>query len=150
MAKRRMKERQVMEMPEPKAVEQDLWLDVLDQELRRLPDKYRIVLLLCDLEDKPRKEVARQLGCPEGTVASRLARARRMLAKQLTRHGVKMSGGALAAMLSQSAAFACVPTSLVSSTVKAASLLAVGQATGVISVKVAALTEGVLKTMLLT
>src|SRR5260370_36649804 len=116
MAKRRMKERQVMEMPEPKAVEQDLWLDVLDQELRRLPDKYRIVLLLCDLEDKPRKEVARQLGCPEGTVASRLARARRMLAKQLTRHGVKMSGGALAAtMLSQSAAFACVPTSLVSS-----------------------------------
>src|SRR6266851_3747310 len=127
MAKRRMKERQVMEMPEPKAVEQDLWLDVLDQELRRLPEKYRIVLLLCDLEDKTRTEVARQLGCPEGTVASRLARARRMAARQLTRHGLRISGGAVAAMLSQNAASACVPTSLVSSTVKAASLWTGGQ-----------------------
>src|SRR5207245_7154271 len=89
IAKRRVKERQLKEMPEPKAVGQDLWLDVLDQELRRLPDKYRIVLLLCDLEDKTRHEVARQLGCPEGTIASRLARARTMLAKRLSRHGFK-------------------------------------------------------------
>jgi uncharacterized protein (TIGR03067 family) len=62
-----------------------------------------------------------------------------------------VSGGALAAVLSQKVASAGVPTSVVSSTIKAASLFAAGQAApGAISVKVAALTEGVLKTMLLT
>jgi RNA polymerase sigma factor (sigma-70 family) len=154
-ARRRARERQVTEMPEPEVVQQDLWHDLqplLDQELSRLPDKYRVPIVLCDLEGKTRKEAARQLGVPEGTVAGRLARARTMLAKRLARHGLVVSGGALGAMLSQSAASACVPTSVVSSTIKAATLFAAGQAaaTGVISVKVASLTEGVLKTMLLT
>ena len=153
-AKRRARERQVTEMPEPAVAEQDLWHDLqplLDQELSRLPDKYRVVIVLCDLEGKTRKEAARQLGVPEGTVASRLARARAMLAKRLARHGLAVSGGALAAVLSQNVASAGVPTSVVSSTIKAASLVAAGQAAaGMISAKVAALTEGVLKAMLLT
>jgi RNA polymerase sigma factor (sigma-70 family) len=154
-AKRRTRERQVAAMPEPAVTQQDLWRDlqpVLDQELSRLPDKYRVAIVLCDLEGKTRKEAARQLGCPEGTVAGRLARARIMLAKRLTRRGVVLSGGALAAVLSQQAASAAVPTSVVVSTIKAASLLAAGKAaaTGAISVKVAALTEGVMKAMLLT
>jgi RNA polymerase sigma factor (sigma-70 family) len=154
-AKRRARERQVTEMPEPAVVQQELWHDLqplLDQELSRLPDKYRIPIILCDLKGKTRKEAARQLGCPEGTVAGRLARARTMLAKRLARHSLEVSGGALAAVLSQNAASACVPTSVVSSAIKAASLLAAGQAvaTGVVSAKVAALTEGVLKTMFMT
>jgi RNA polymerase sigma factor (sigma-70 family) len=153
-AKQHMRERQVTEMPEP-AVQQDLWDEVrplLDQELSRLPDKYRVVIVLCDLEGKTRKEAARQLRCPEGTVASRLATARTMLAKRLGRHGLAVSGGALAAVLSQKAAPASVPPAVVSSTIQAATLVAAGQtaATGVISAKVAALTQGVLKTMLLT
>src|SRR5437588_420431 len=61
---------------------------VLDTELQRLPPRCRAVLLLSDLEGKTRKEVARQLGWPEGTVASRLARARARLAKRLARHGL--------------------------------------------------------------
>lgn len=154
-AKRRTRERQVMEMPEPAVTEPDLWHDpqpLLDEELSRLPAKYRVVIILCDLEGKTRKEAARQLKLPEGTVASRMATARTKLAKRLARHGLAVSGGALAAVLSQNAASACVPTSLVASTVNATSLLAAGEAltAEVVSAKVAALTEGVLKTMWLT
>jgi RNA polymerase sigma factor (sigma-70 family) len=122
---------------------QDQWADVrpiLDEELSRLPDHYRAVIVLCDLEGRTRKEVARQFSCPEGTVASRLARAREMLAKRLTARGVALSFGALVLSHNVSA----VPASVASSTIKAASLC--GKAA--VSLKVAALTEGVLKAML--
>jgi RNA polymerase sigma factor (sigma-70 family) len=154
-ARRGARERQVADMPEPAVVEQDLWNDLqplLDRELTRLPDKYRVVIVLCDLEGKSRKEAAQQLGCPEGTVASRLTRARSMLARRLARHGLAVGGGALATMLSRNVASAGVPAPVACATLKAASLLAAGQAaaTGVIPAQVAALTEGVLKTMLLS
>jgi RNA polymerase sigma factor (sigma-70 family) len=154
-AKARRRQRQLVEMPEPAVAEPDPGADLralLDQELARLPDHYRGVVVLCDLEGKTRTEAARQLGLPEGTVASRLARARAMLAKRLARHGPALSGGTLAAVLSRQAASACVPFSVTSSTIKAATLVAAGQAAGagVTSLKVAALTEGVLKTMLLS
>jgi len=104
----------------------------------------------CDLEGKTRREVAGQLGWPEGTVAGRLATARTMLGKRLARHGLGVSGCVLATMLGQKAA-ACVSTPVVSATVKAAKLFAAGQvATGAISVEVATLTKGVLQSMLLT
>ena len=144
-ARRRAREKQVAQMSDTEAP-QDRWADVrpiLDEELSRLPDHYRAVIVLCDLEGRTRKEVARQLGCAEGTVASRLARAREMLARRLAARGVALSGGVLAAVLSRSVASAGVPTSVVISTIKAANI---GQG----PVKVAALAEGVLKTMLLT
>jgi RNA polymerase sigma factor (sigma-70 family) len=155
-ARRRVKERQVSAMPEPQAPAQpevSLALrPVLDQELSRLPDKYRVPVVLCDLEGRTRRDVARQLNIPAGTLSGRLTTARRLLAKRLARHGLAVPGGALAATLSQNAASACVPSPLVGATVKAAVLLAAGQAApaGLVSAKVAALTEGVLKTMLLT
>jgi RNA polymerase sigma factor (sigma-70 family) len=153
-AKRSVRERQVVDMPEPVVEESrgnDL-LSLLDQELSCLPEKYRVLIVLCDLESKTRKEVARQLAIPEGTVAGRLARARVMLAKRLARNGLAVSGGALAAVLAQNIASADVPTSVVSFTIKAALGYAAGQtaAAGVISPKVAALTEGVLKAMLMS
>jgi len=154
-ARRSARERQMAQMPEPEAVPQDLWHDlrpVLDQELSRLPDKYRIPIVLCDLEGKTRKEAAQQLGCPEGTVAGRLARARALLARRLARRGLAASGGTLAAVLARNAALASAPTAVVLRTIKAAGLFGAGQAaaTALIPAKVAALTEGVLKTMLLT
>jgi RNA polymerase sigma factor (sigma-70 family) len=154
-ARRRAREVQVTVMPDPEAVRQDRWSDVqplLDEELSRLPDNYRAVLVLCDLEGRTRKEVARQLGVPEGTVAGRLARARTMLAKRLTGRGVTLSGGALAAVLAQNAASAVVPDSVVTSTICAAGFVAAGRAavTGPGSVKAAALSEGVLKAMMLS
>src|SRR5437763_5306640 len=158
-AKRGRREMQVVNMPEPGTRSQESgvsgqqWADlqsVLDEELSRLPDHYRGVIVLCDLEGMTRKEAARQLGIPEGSVASRLARARVMLAKRLTQRGVVFSGGSVAAVLSAGSASASAPPALVSSTIKAASLLAAGRAAGVISAKVAALTEGVVKTMFVT
>lgn len=153
-AKRRKRERQMANLPEPETVpnnRQDDLHEVLDEELARLPDKYRVPIVLCDLEGRSRKEVARQLQIPEGTLSSRLTTARRMLAKRLARHGLAVSGGGLAAVLSSSAASASVPVALVSSTVKAATFAAAGQAaTGIIAVPVAALTQGVLKAMFLT
>ena len=146
-ARRRAREVQVTEMPDAEAP-QERWADLqplLDEELSRLPDHYRTVIVLSDLEGRTRKEVAAQLGCPEGTVASRLVRARSMLAKRLTKRGVALSGGALSAALCRNAS--AVPTSVVMSTIKAANLVAAGQA--VISSRVAALAEGVLKAMLL-
>jgi RNA polymerase sigma factor (sigma-70 family) len=154
-AKRKERERQATEMPEPAVAEPDLWQalqPLLDQELSKLPDKYRAVIVLCDLEGKTRKQAARQLGVPEGTVAGWLARARALLVKRCARHRLALTGGALAAVLSKNAVAACVPTSVVFSTIKAATLCAAGPAaaSGAISVQVAALTEGVLKAMLLT
>jgi RNA polymerase sigma factor (sigma-70 family) len=152
-AKRGVREMQMMETPEPvvaKARGDDLLL-LLDHELSCLPEKYRVMIVLCDLESKTRIEVARQLAIPEGTVASRLARARGMLAKRLARHGLAVSGGSLAAALSQTVASASVPTSVASSTIKVVTLVAAGKTAtiGLVSAKVVALTEGVLKAMLL-
>jgi RNA polymerase sigma factor (sigma-70 family) len=154
-ARRRTRETQVNTMPEiPSAGEADVWRDLrplLDRELSGLPDKYREAVILCELEGKTRKKAARQLGIPEGTLSSRLATARRKLARRLARHGVALSAGALAAVLSQDAASARLPTLLVVSTTRAATSVALGSATAaVVSARVAAITEGVLKTMLLS
>ena len=154
-AKRKTREMQVKQMPEPAAAENDLWNDLqplLDQELSRLSDKYRSAIVLCDLEGKTRKEAARQLGVPEGTLAARLARGRKMLATRLARHGLAVSCGSLATALAQNTASASVPSGVVGITVKAASLVAAGQVTAAsgISIKALALMEGVLKAMFLS
>jgi RNA polymerase sigma factor (sigma-70 family) len=153
-ARRRLKERRARDLPRPEAVPAEDWSDVrplLDEELSQLPDKYRVPVVLCDLEGKSRQEAAEQLGWPKGTVASRLATARRMLAGRLARRGVVLSGGALAAMLVHQHASAGVRPALVAATLKTAALFASnhGPAAGEIA-KAAALAEGVLKAMLLT
>jgi RNA polymerase sigma factor (sigma-70 family) len=152
-AKRRGREKQVTEMPEPEAAQQGHCRDLqplLDQELNGLPENYRLPILLCDLEGKTIKGAAQQLGWPQGTLAGRLARGRKMLAKRLASRGVVLSAGSLAVVVSQNVASGGVPTSLMSSTVKAAAMIAAGQAmvAGVVPAKVAALMEGVMKAML--
>src|SRR6202030_1352184 len=119
-ARRRVKERAA---PRPQGHQDGIWQDVLpllDQELSGLPEKYRIPVVLCDLEGKSRKEVAAVLGCAEGTLSSRLARARTLLARRLSRRDVTLSCGALAALLSAKGSSACVPPPLLSSTLRAA------------------------------
>jgi RNA polymerase sigma factor (sigma-70 family) len=148
--RRRAKEMQ-MARPEAQPEPDDLWRELrplLDLELSRLPEKYRGPVVLCDLEGQTRKQAAAQLGCPEGTVSGRLARARDMLAKRLARHGMLLSAAAFATALAQGNASACVRAPLVGSTINAATLVAAGHApAGVVSAPVAALTAGVLKAM---
>jgi hypothetical protein len=118
--------------------------------LARLPDKYRAAIVLCDLEGKARKDAAGQLRIPEGTLSSRLTTARAMLARRLARHGVLVSAGALAAVLSERAS-AGVPPPVVRSAVTVASSFAVGPAApGAAPANVVALAREVLTAMLVT
>jgi RNA polymerase sigma factor (sigma-70 family) len=148
-AKRRAKEA----VAPPRIMTLDDEIDLrpaLDQELGKIAEKYRIAVVLCDLEGKTRKEVARHLGWAEGTVASRLARGRSILAKRLARRG--FAGALTVAAVTNGMAPACLPSGLVVSTVSAASIVGTWQAVvnGVLSGAVAELTEGVLKSMMLT
>jgi RNA polymerase sigma factor (sigma-70 family) len=150
--RRKARERQVPNMPEPAVTEQDEWCDLrplLDRELSRLPDKYRVAIILCDLEGKTRREAARQLGVPEGTLAARLRRGRIMLARHLSQQGLTVSCGALTALLAHSTASACMPVAMIRSTIKSAAALAAGRALsgGLVPATVAALTQGVLRSM---
>jgi RNA polymerase sigma factor (sigma-70 family) len=146
-ARRRRKEPM---MARPEAVADDAWCEVravLDSELNALPDKYRATVILCDVEGHTRKEAAKLLGCPEGTVSVRLSRAREMLAKRLTRRGCALAGAAAATAILQQAE-AALSAPLVSTTVHAAALVAAGHAVGAaVSAPVAALTEGVMRAM---
>jgi RNA polymerase sigma factor (sigma-70 family) len=156
-AKRQGRERLTTEMPEPAVSQQHPWHDqqeLIHEELNRLPDKYRVLIILCELEGKSRKEAAQLLSCPEGTVAGRLARARAILARRLSQRGVASCGGSgtLAALFSEGAASAKVLKSIRSSILHNLTYAATGQAleAGMISTKVLTLTEGAMNTMLFT
>jgi RNA polymerase sigma factor (sigma-70 family) len=151
--RRLRRERQVAVMPEPELAPHEQWNDLiplLDQEITHLPERYRIVIVLCDLESLTRHEAALRLSLPEGTVNSRLARARALLAKRLTQRGVVLSSGVLPAVIAQNA-IANVPITMVSSVVRVA-FIASGEsaARGVISAQVATLMQGVEQAMLAT
>jgi len=129
-ARRQARERQVADVPAAKENEDAVWRDlrpILDEEVNRLPEKYRAPFLHCYLDGKTFAETAEILGWPLGTVATRLARARERLQAQLTRRGLALSGGVLATVLAQQASAAPVPAAVVAATVKTASLLAAGQ-----------------------
>lgn len=133
--KRRLKESRA-QPARPSAVLDDLTdvLPLLDQELARLPARYREAVVLCELQGRGRKEAARLLGIPEGTLSSRLAAARKMLARRLSRRGLPL-------LLAPATAVVCVPSALAARTLN----MAIGGA----SASVAALAEGVTKLMLL-
>src|SRR5262249_28992097 len=104
------------EVPAPPAGCATLWHDlrpVLDEEIGRLPERYRAVVVLCSLEGRTTGEAARRLGCARGTVCSRLSWARQRLRARLARRGVIVSAVALATPLGEQGARAAMPSALV-------------------------------------
>lgn len=114
---------------------------LLDAELSQIPEKYRTAFILCHLEGKTCEEAAEHLGCPRGTVQSRVGRARERLRARLSRRGWIPGGTSLVGLVEQHASsLAAVTPVLVNSTVHIALLLSVLKATtGVVSASVAEL-----------
>jgi RNA polymerase sigma factor (sigma-70 family) len=141
-------------IPAPPAPDAAAWRDfrvVLDEEVCRLPGRYRSAFVLRFLRGMTDAEAARELGVPTGTVQSRLSRARARLRERLTRRGVTLTAGALAAGCAAEAS-AGLPASLVRSIVTAALSGAADRAAaaGVVTAQAAALAKGAIRAMWMT
>jgi RNA polymerase sigma factor (sigma-70 family) len=125
-------------------------LAALDEEIARLPQKYRAVVLLCDLGGLTHDAAARQLQCPVGTVESRLSRGRGLLRTRLIRRG--LTPAALGLALAPRSAPAGVPYALSQATIRAAIPLSAGAAApaGLMSSSVANLVKGAQRAMVLS
>ncbi|HEY7425717.1 MAG TPA: RNA polymerase sigma factor [Gemmataceae bacterium] len=101
---------------------------LLDAELSQVPEKYRTAFILCHLEGKTCEEAAEHLGCPRGTVQSRVGRARERLRVRLARRGWLPASTPLAGLLEQNAApLLEVSPVLIHSTVYSALLVSMGK-----------------------
>ncbi len=152
IAKRRRREGRGRPLAAPDALQELVWQDlrsILDVEVSRLPEKYRTAFVLCCLEGKSQEEAARLLGCPRGTVSSRLVRARMILQARLTQRGLALSAAFVTTMLSGTTASAVVPEGLAATTVRAALQVGADRLAdaGFVSAQVLTLMEGGLKTM---
>ncbi len=124
-------------------------LEALHEEVSRLPERYRIPVVLCELQGLTYQEVARRMQCPVSTIGVRLIRARERLRSRMIRRGIVPAVVLAESMFGAEGASVLMSSVLVDSTAKAASVFAASDfaAIGFVSGAVVALTEAVLKTM---
>jgi RNA polymerase sigma factor (sigma-70 family) len=151
-ARRQQRERVLSEVHDMQYVEATPRRDLsalLDEEVHRLPIQYRTPILLCYYQGKTNAQAAAELDLAEGTVFSRLARARDYLRHRLLRRGLALSTGALTVALAQQAATASRPPGLLHATLHAALSTATFGATvaGAVPPLAADLAQGALKSM---
>lgn len=120
---------------------------LIDQEVHRLPDKYRVPFVLCAIEGRTNEQAAEELGLPKGTIATRLARARARLRARLERRGVALT--ALLTLLLGDSLRAAVPHPLAAATTASALAAATGKTLTVIAAVPAALAGAVLRELFL-
>ncbi len=128
-----------------------LWSDlrpILDEEIAHLPERFRVPVILCYLEGRTNEEAAKIIGCPKGTVLSRLHLARERLRKRLMRRGIAPPAALLTATLTSSALRAAVSPALVQTSVSAALAFAAGAPP--VSLAAATLAKGVIANMFWT
>jgi RNA polymerase sigma-70 factor (ECF subfamily) len=150
-ARRHAREGPLVDVPAPEAVPAVVWADlrsVLDEEVGCLPERYRAAFVLCHLQGRTTGEAAVVLGCPRGTVLSRLAWARQRLRARLTRRGVALPAAMLAGAVGPGAWAAPVPVALAGAVARAAvAFVAGGGAAGAVPAGPAALAERVSEAM---
>ncbi|APW60235.1 RNA polymerase sigma factor [Paludisphaera borealis] len=125
------------------AAERDERSDALHEAIDRLPERYRIPIVLCDLESRTYDEAAQQLGCPVGTVKSRLARGREQLRRRLAGRGAALG-------TDQPGAGLAAPAGLMEETIRAALRLAAGSSGGLVPTSILTLVDEGVKVMMLT
>src|SRR5207302_7095216 len=119
----------------------------LDEEIGRLPEKYRRPVVLCYLEGQTHEEAARRLRCTSGVVRGRLDRARARLRRGLARRGLTPTAGLIVAALAAEPSSAAVPAPLAATTLASARLVASGRAGA--SATAVALADRVLRSLLI-
>jgi RNA polymerase sigma factor (sigma-70 family) len=148
-ARRRRREEQAGRPESWSGEKASAWQDalvVLDEELHKLPERYRAPLILCYLEGRARDEAAEQLGLTSGMLHGRLERGRTLLRKGLSRRGLTLSVGLVAAVLGEEAAGAALSPLAVIATTRAA----LAPAETAVSSQVATLVQEVTRTMFAT
>ncbi len=146
----RAAERRLMDLSRPeweRTEDRDDVIPLLDEELTLLPSRYRSALVACELEGKSRREAAGELGIPEGTLSTYLARGRKLLRERLRRRGVTLGVGPIAGTV-RPLVESTIPERLMGPTVRVA-LTPPSVATAAVPSAVSSLAERVLKMMFL-
>lgn len=147
-----MHEHQAGRLPRPYAATDQAWDDlqvILNESLLAIPEKYRAALVVCYWEGKTHEQAARQIGCPLGTLQSRVIRGRNALQRQFKRRGIILSLEALVATLIGAGVQASVPGRLLKHTLRSALAISTGKAANtLVSASVAGLLEEGMTTLL--